>query len=514
MRILEINGTKVDIDEKTAIGIDFSGYDISKPGERKVASSNNFSIPKTAKNMAVFGWPGNPQSLSTIPYDSLSCNYWINNIKLINDGRAILSNVKDRIYLDITEKSNIWDTLDSTLISEFIPTIISELGLPDGTTPYVGSFSVFIDYILANFPIRIPLYFGNLANYDPGTGTGILENSTRIYLEYIYQVGGNNIHANGAHFCITAKSLFEIIESYFEVDFGTADSDAYQIFNDTYGEAIYLPLPNLDLDHTATAYYFAFDDDTKFEPHDIEIAFEGKSLGDFVRAYFQLFNVIIDKTSTGFICHRLDDLDNAPEEDFSGIQIEPEFMPKLDGYKQYNYIKFKTIYEGAPNNLGAKEIVCLNKNIEAGTSDESLFEIDAHMPGTFVNPVQDILDMSTPEALNNFTFMIDSGYSQSIDIKYTSTVAGSPVNDSYTKTIPIAAVYGLTGEYNLIASMVEYPKKYVIEKYLKLIDIYNLKYFVKRWVKELNGYFFVNKITGVNPDKSNEPVKIELIKIP
>jgi len=61
--------------------------------------------------------------------------------------------------------------------------------------------------------------------------------------------------------------------------------------------------------------------------------------------------------------------------------------------------------------------------------------------------------------------------------------------------------------------MIEYPKVYEIKKWLTLNDIYNLRFFRQYYVRQLNGSYFINKISGFNPDKSKEPTTIELIKI-
>ena len=89
-------------------------------------------------------------------------------------------------------------------------------------------------------------------------------------------------------------------------------------------------------------------------------------------------------------------------------------------------------------------------------------------------------------------------------------------NDVSYETTPItlkkSAHYSLNDEYNTLAKMVEYPVFYKVEKWLNLNDIFQLKFFRKYFIRELNGYFFINKISGYNP-KSKKATTIELIKI-
>ena len=75
-------------------------------------------------------------------------------------------------------------------------------------------------------------------------------------------------------------------------------------------------------------------------------------------------------------------------------------------------------------------------------------------------------------------------------------------------------MYALDGEYQTIDDMITYPKVYTIKKWLKLNDIANLQFFKRYFVRDLNGYFYLNKISGYNPSKSTEATTIELIKLP
>ena len=63
MRLLYINNQLADIDEETAIGIDFQAYDLKDPAKRKLNTSNSFTIPKTANNLNILGNPDNHRPL-------------------------------------------------------------------------------------------------------------------------------------------------------------------------------------------------------------------------------------------------------------------------------------------------------------------------------------------------------------------------------------------------------------------------------------------------------------------
>jgi len=90
MRILraqrrDLTPVILDVDEKTAIGINFQRYDISNILNRQFSHSNSFTIPKTAKNIKFFDFADNLHSLSTGIYSNYSLNYYIDNFHIIKD---------------------------------------------------------------------------------------------------------------------------------------------------------------------------------------------------------------------------------------------------------------------------------------------------------------------------------------------------------------------------------------------------------------------------------------------
>jgi hypothetical protein len=61
--------------------------------------------------------------------------------------------------------------------------------------------------------------------------------------------------------------------------------------------------------------------------------------------------------------------------------------------------------------------------------------------------------------------------------------------------------------------MLNFPVVYKIKKWLTITDIINLDFFKKYYVNSLGGSYFINKISGFNPNNSKSPTEIELIKI-
>jgi hypothetical protein len=170
VRLLKINGIDAEIDQKTAIGITLQGYNVSKPGEKYVNTSNSFTIPNTAKNRFIFGNPADPQSENKQVYGFNYCDYWVGNDKLIDNAKVRLQDSGDRITCFIYEKNDFWDQAKKDLLIDQLPDLLTYLGLPVSSSPFAGSFSDFLaPYISAESGLILSNYFGQFFGYkSPG----------------------------------------------------------------------------------------------------------------------------------------------------------------------------------------------------------------------------------------------------------------------------------------------------------------------------------------------------------
>jgi hypothetical protein len=511
MRLLKINNIFVDIDEKTAIGIDFQKYDIKNPGVRKMKISNTFSIPKTDKNISLFDFADNPQSLSTSIYDKYTVNYWVDNQHLIIDGDLRIDEISDRIKLYIIENKDFWENLKEykymEFVSEYLAWLRSEkgeyyFGGIDPPVVFLGTFSQFIHRYTNNDTqdhFILPYYYGEYLDYSDSE---VWETDDQ-----------GNLYIEGGRFCIYIKSIFEFLEYKYDVDFLRTSTDDTLIWSDPFFNAAYIPVRNIGV------YMYNVTDGTQWVIGE-RTSFmklkgterKNKSIYSLIKTVFQKFNVIINDYYDGDIykveIRRFDDIKTkAPIVDFSGNLVldKIKMKPSIDGYSQINRILYETVYPDAPEISGAKIITCDNANLNK-ISD--LFKIDDYFPAILENTNgESVLDLSTKESLETWVILISNGItSVPININYSDTY-------SYADMLEIAAIYGLDGEYTFLAEILAYPKYYEIEKWLTLNDILNLDFFKQYFIRELGGSFFINKISGFNPEKSNKPTKLELVKI-
>ena len=225
-----------------------------------------------------------------------------------------------------------------------------------------------------------------------------------------------------------------------------------------------------------SGYYFEFNNDTNFLPLKKQKDKADKTLHDFVNSFFQQLNVIKDEIIVNdeqvMKLSRFDDIETKAEViDFGDIKDNFKFIPKIEGYAQENYIRFKEIYPEGNKDLNSKILTSLNKNIDATTE---LFTIDAYV-NSFLNIGGGVVpDLSPKEAFKTFSFFIDGGLTDDFINIYNSE-GGNEKSAAFR--LQKAALYNLSGEYNFLDKIITYPKFYIVEKWLTLNDVKKYRVF-------------------------------------
>lgn len=522
MRLLRINNVDVDIDEKTAIGVNLQSYDIKTPGKRFVNVTNTFTIPPTSKNLGVFGNAQNSQSISTDIYAKATCDYWVDNERLIRNAKCRVDKINERISIFIFQKKDVWEELDEVLWPDFIEAFIDWLtGLPTQSNPFTGQSNAFIQTYATNTEgVFLPMYFGNMYNYDPDEDGIFVEDETNIYLKY-FSVTPAEI-AWGGHFCIYVKTIFKYIEDVFNVNFLTSGGILPgNIWDDAIAPNIYVAARDIGIDFSGTpaasTIYFRprFATAEKFHPLKDQADQGDKTLLDFVNSFMQHFNILKDELLVDgeevIRMARFDDMETIAEvvdwsDRFAGIQT---FKPLIPGYGQNNIVKFKGIFPEGDSLVNSKTLTSLNKNTDI---TKTLFEIDSYVSAFLPVTGGVVPDLSPKEAFKTFVFMISDGLTDdNINVNITDS-AENPIILA-NRQLSKAALYDLDSEYNFLNQAITHPRFYEAKRWLTLGDVKDFEFFKQYFIRELNGSFFVNKISGFNPQKSKEPTKIELIKV-
>lgn len=533
MRLLRINNIDIDIDEQTSIGIDIQAYDIKDSCKRKFNVSNNFTIPRTTKNLSVFEFGDNVNITDTSIYDRYTVDYWVDCYKIIDNGWCYVSESSERINIIITDKSEFWETIKNPNYNlKYLNDLYLVLkNIPNVLAPFSGTFSQLIDDILNDtYDIKLNLHFGNFLSinenlpfyYESQGITGLNNLSILISHTEYEKLNGDKFNVNGNHFSIKLIDYFKLIETVYNINFNTSIVFDGNLFQDDIFLRMSIPARTFGLTKNNGNYYFANQSiyagapnkDFSLFPFNIDIS-KDNSIFEFIQSVFKLFNVIIETVSTKeYKLYRFDSLlDNAEIVNFSGMfSGNPKFKPLVSGFAQNNFIKWSKVYKGGDSYLNSKNITCQNKNID---TTKDLFSITGFIPSllpAYRDGSELILNYSTEEeAIKTMSFLIDSEVKtiDYVDINFHSYSGLETIQ----RKLNISAIYDINSEYNLINSMLQYPKFYEYKKWLSVPDILNFKFYQLYWIQELNATFFINKISGFNPDKSKDPVTLELIKV-
>lgn len=509
MRILKINNIICDIDEQTSLGIDIQAYDIKEGCKRKVNVSNSFTIPKSYKNLSIFGFADNVNIIDNSIYNKSTIEYWIDNFNVVRGGYCYVSEISERINITIIEKPDFFQTIKTVNFFSLTNEILTELEYYNINNKYVDPFNELIDSLInSTSGIHLSFYFSNLFNQNlVKTGTAEIKEkiSNDICLTWYSDLG----LLNGSHFSIYLKDLFRFFELKFDVNLNINTDFLGNLFKDEYFNKIHIPLRDCTLVGESGSYWF--EPLNKFYNYNNLVYGKDFTIYDIVNAACQIFNVFIQQVDeTEFKFYRFDKLTDSTFVDFSGfLSGKPTFKPRVEGFAQNNYITWEYIAKTVDKYSNSKLITCGNKNLDI-TKD--LFKIKGYIGGLIDNVYNvKILALNSEESIKYPCFLIDS------ENKTTDYVWLNYKYNSYTEILPkflyIANHYGIVNEYTLIESALQYPKFYEIKKWLSVADIMNFDFFKCYWIRELNASFFVNKISGFNPDKSNEPVTLELLKV-
>jgi hypothetical protein len=564
MRVLKINNIIVDIDENTSIGIDIQCYDIKNPAKRKMNVSNNFSLPKTTKNLELLYFPGSPFFGSPINFYSnkLTVKYYIQNVLLVDGYVRVDKITNERIYMIIHSTKDIWDDLKKSpwldlndYSNSFTYKYLRWAGLPipDDKATYDDSgglgFAGFITDYVNNTYIKSPSFNSNFFNVTNGSVSGTpalaedVKNKTFFYNYFDEQ----QYNGYGAHWCIPLAYIFAYIEDTYSVKFYWQGGGFIgNIFSTDFVQKICIHTPDIvtDIESVGGVLYAWFDNlwkklyldktspyiyiknnDLKYPEYKNVWDKADKTLMDLVQDFINYFNLIVDYIQVNgedvIALRSFDDMDsflNQNVVNFSGkIGKNWTYNALLPNVGGRNYIKFKNLHSGADEYAYSKLIDLEPYSID---NESDLLDIDAYI-GTTVDwgNSEFVPNLSEDGAFKNFVFLYVNGlvtdkvkYNYNKKSGFNSEVYYS-VSGSTGFDCPLAQYISLTNQYTLFESILKPLCFYEIEKYLTIHDISSLQFFNQHYIKEFGGAFFINKITGFNPDKSNSPTKLEIIRI-
>lgn len=499
MRLLKLNNSIVDIDSQTAIGIDIGTYDFTDPANRKLNVSNSFSIPRTKHNCSIIGFADSVQSISTLVYDKIAVEYSINGLIYIDKGKANVTKItKERIELSVVANSDFWDNLKNLTFNNCVQYAITSRGLDND---FVGTVAEFLDD-LATYNIKVAWF---KTNTEPLTFY-LTDNNVTFY-----------------RFVVKLDELVKWVKEYYEENYEDYTFDlTSDIFTDTEIIETYVPAYNLVTQITPltinpklitsqmyTGYLGSYDLD--FDGLGVIEPFKDISCFDFIKAVMQVFGITYTFNSDSSISfNRIDNIENNEIIDWSGKMQGWDYAPMLNGLVQKNNIRYEKETTSGRAAATQKQIICKNSNLDIEKTIATIAK--SYVPDAIYDFVI-YTSIADKEAFNKFSFLQDPliGGNFTLDV-YIRDNTLTTISSNYDKILYLLP-YGLSGEYTLFDKIFEYPKVYNAKMWIKSIDLYQFDQTKLRYIRELGGSFYVNKIKGFNPELSSQAVDVELIYV-
>ena len=554
MRWLKINGTYADIDQQTAIGIDIQGLDLKEPGKQKLNASNSFTIPLTTSNCAIFGIIGGVQSNYSGLYSENTCEYGIDNDTFISGDKCKVDLVSDRISLTITDSLSLFDKLKEIkgdamfqMVHAYMSANKSVYDYPTETFEDTRTLQEITEaYANTTSGMHLAMAYGPLYEKQfenlPGT---VIDDGPPYYTYLESELGGIKLaypriteDNNGTkivdtvsppsvcpHFFIYAHTFLLSIESMFGVSLGVNDAVNGNAWRDANFRKMLILMPGLMLTSEDTAHrdlgykwsVVPINLDGSYSYFDplSNVRIDSYSAYDLLMSMVKIMSAVVDKQESGYLFRRIDELEQYGNIlDWSGkidADAKRPMKPYLPNYAQKNYIKYDKVEEGAGELAGAKTVVCTNFNLP---KEVELFKVKGYVPlfGNFKGYISPVLSKSN--AIVNPVFMFVTG--KHLRQTLIKTYCAAPYNRDQFQALTYLdniSVYSMDGEYKFLDKVNDSPRFYTAELWLTNNDIRALDNFTMVYVRELNGMFYVNKISGYNPDKSNSATSVELIRI-
>jgi hypothetical protein len=504
MRRLEINGNRVDLDNKTAIGITFQSGDISQPDKKKFTISNTFKIPVTNHNKKILGFSESPYTTTTTPYTQIEINYWDSNIHLIQNGKGFLKQATNQYEIVVVSDGNVIDMMKNKLLRDLMRDSFTNLG--SGYTTWSN--------MLAD----------------------ILNNNTGGYCLNLWALQVNNFLTGAqlmdGHFGMRVSKVFEWISTYTGyqlVNSGSiTDDSSFNKLSIPYYDVIPYKQP------TSNFNIYLYDDPTVTSIYSTSIVdssytyYGDKTVLDLVKAVAVMFNCIIDinETNKTIKLIRFNDIvTSGTVNDWTGKVIESEKQFSIGEYKQQNIIDYLHD-ESVSEDLGRVIIPCLNTNLDLRKD----FKLDVMLPRSaeyndggsptpqtfsawFLGSTDTTQVTFTTKPLENIVMLIDDVVTNNTYNLGCTVNTGSTLTQQNNLTqVQAVGGYDFAGEYSELKKILETPVGYKTKMDLKNLDIHTFAANELYKVNELGGTFYVMFINGYN-SLSRQGTNVQLIKV-
>lgn len=539
-----VNGSPIDIDESTAVGITFNGFDFQNAGNIHLSYSNQFTLPLTKANRRAFGFVDsmsvNSATIDTKLYSSFLCRMYVNGVFIL-DGKIYVDEISDdRISVYMLSNKDFTDTMKDLNMFDVTKKVVNKLNAEiQSSFPNGANFADIVDYMsTADENVWIPYTVGTLFKQYPyaktdGEGKTVgnlyedtdndsdkeqynIDNETKITTEFITNsvIVGNyksgHIYVKLRYVLETAFSLFGFTPVF--------DSSILESLNKQF-----IRMQDIILQKNVIDGSFRFAADNSF------LYKIGGSSGASSESlsFLDLFKTVclewcltfdIDNTKTIHF-HTMNDIKDSTVKTYPSGEVKSRSF-KYDGLKKLNWIRYDKSGDGNAY-AGGLQFPCYNDNIEGGSSD--LVNIKRMICGylaymyegtSFVNIQTYSLNTSNDSDVNSSFVIVQKEEGQTpFDVTVQRVVNGQTTIFPTKLYRALQSVAGNSGFWDFFSKNCEYPETITIDVYIKPFELLNFSSFQLARFTGVAGLWYVQKISGWNPRQTSGTVTVSAVRV-
>lgn len=540
-----INDILVDIDEETAMGVDFVGFSTSNLGSISLSHTNSFTVPLTNHNRKAIGFVDN-MNLNTKQvqgswYGDRSFKMYADGLLVftgkvyvdeISEGRINLYVVRDRNFADILQSYTMWDATQA--IIDVLNDELDEEYSGNATWSNIvnfmatGSHTVWMPYAVGTLNKQYPY-----SKFDSETQTyscgNKYEDTDNDDLKERYNLNSENrlttevitndtVVGDYKTGCIYVK-LYNLITTVLN-GLGWQVTFDNNVFTTLANQFIRMPDIVTYMDLTTYKFSFAANDTYHYKINDSgEASSKEISFLDLIKYVCQEYCLLFNIEGDTVAFHSIQNIAGTTTQHIKINKILSRnfYIPNVP---QQSTITYEALGDGSTL-TGGKEIISHNQNIEKGSESTVLFSIKRFLPAYFAYLYDDgqvqtntyALNTVDPECNRKFIVVQKAITPTNYQVKVCRYFLGNEEAVYVQLYRAINRTVDEMGYWDEFASMCEYPDRVIVTAILNPYEVNIFRPWNKMSFNTLPGEWLVESISEYNPRLDNPEVKITAVRL-
>ena len=545
---IKVSGELCEIDDATAIGVTFNGFDASAIDKLHLNFTNSFSLPLTVKNRKIFGFADNMNINSSSPslglYNKFDVELFVSGqkvmsgkifVKDVSEGRVDVFIINDRDFIEAAQNTSMFRVTQS-VVTELNDAL--NISFPNGANwsqiiswMASGDNDAWMPYTIGtlnkDWPIgEIKDDITSLANKYTTDNTYNLEDESKITTEFVTNSSVIGDYKSG-HIYVNLKKVLDVAFEIVGLEAIYSASLANELEQD------YLRLIDIVLYEDILRNYFFFRADDLYRLSSKEKSgkaySEGVTFLDLFKTVAAEYAMLFDIKKDKIYLKQFNEIEDETPIELPVAKLNKRSM-EISNISQKCVIGYSTVRGDANDSptTGGLLLTCENKNINLGSESIVAFTINRTICGYFqymyssgqVQSQTSALDTTRTDDAKGIIIVRKSSDQTSYDVNvcryYNWTDSDGYAARSET-TVKLyraeQSTVSSNGAYDLYADAVLYPEVIEVETFIPAHLALNFKSDNIAKFDAFPGKWYVSSISQWNPRLENQQTALTAIRI-